>query len=71
MILSLLVFVVSLYCLFRANKPNKINGENSHSSLADVAPLVGYCPTNRRVAGSMPGQGTCLGCRFGPQLGRI
>ena len=26
---------------------------------------------NTKVAGSIPGQGTCLGCRFGPRSGRI
>ena len=25
--------------------------------------------TSRKVAGSIPGEGTCLGCRPGPQLG--
>ena len=27
------------------------------------------CPTNRKVAGSIPSQGTCQGCRPGPHLG--
>ena len=26
-------------------------------------------PVNRKFAGSIPGQGTCLGCGFVPQLG--
>ena len=25
------------------------------------------CPVNQKVAGAIPGQGTCLGCGFGPQ----
>ena len=25
-----------------------------------------HCPVNQKFAGLMPGQGTCLGCGFGP-----
>ena len=32
---------------------------------------AGHHPANRKIAGSVPGQGTCLGCRFGPQLGSL
>ena len=28
-----------------------------------------HCPTNQKVTGSMPCQGTCLGYRFSPRLG--
>ena len=31
--------------------------------------LLWLRPANRKVAGLVPGQGTCLGCRLGPQLG--
>ena len=27
---------------------------------------VGHCPAKQKAAGLVPGQGTCLGCRFGP-----
>ena len=40
-------------------------------ALAGVAQLVGYHPTNQKVTGSIPGQGKCLGCGFGPQSGRV
>ena len=30
---------------------------------------IGHGPANQRVAGSIPGQGTCLCCRPDPQLG--
>ena len=39
-------------------------------ALADVAQWIEYEPENQRVAGSIPSQGTCLGCRPGPSVGR-
>ena len=38
-------------------------------SLAGVAQWIGRGPVNQRVAGSIPSQGTCLGCGPGPQKG--
>ena len=38
-------------------------------ALAGVAQWIEGRPENRKVAGLIPGQGTCLGCRPGPQLG--
>ena len=38
-------------------------------ALASVAQWIEYRPVNRKVASSIPGQGACLGCRSGPQLG--
>ena len=38
-------------------------------ALTGVAQWVECCPTNPKVAGLIPGQGTRLGCGFGPQLG--
>ena len=40
-------------------------------ALAGVAQLVGYHPAKRKVASSIPSQGTCLGCKFGPWLGHV
>ena len=37
-------------------------------SLASVAQWIEHQPANQKVAGSIPSQGTCLGCRPGPQL---
>ena len=37
--------------------------------LAGVAQWIERWPENQRVAGSIPSQGTCLGCRPGPQWG--
>ena len=37
------------------------------SALASVALLVGASSCNQNVAGSILGQGTCLGCRFDPR----
>ena len=34
-----------------------------------MAQWVGHHPTKRKVAGSIPSEGTCLGCRPGPHLG--
>ena len=36
---------------------------------AGVAQWIEHRPVNQRVAGSIPSQGTCLGCGPGPQLG--
>ena len=44
-------------------------GKLSSSALAGVAQWIEGRPENRKVAGLIPGQGTCMGCRPGPQLG--
>ena len=36
-------------------------------ALAGVAQWIEHWPTNLRVAGLIPSQGTCLGCGPGPQ----
>ena len=38
-------------------------------TLAGVAQQIGRQPANQRVAGSIPGQGTCLGCGPSSQVG--
>ena len=43
--------------------------KNIFPVLAGVAPWSERWPENQRVAGSIPGQGTCLDCGQGPQLG--
>ena len=40
----------------------------SSCALSSVAQLVGRLPTKAKVAGLIPGQGTCLVCGFSPQL---
>ena len=39
------------------------------AALAGVAQWIEHQPENQRVAGFIHGEGTCLGCRPGPQLG--
>ena len=39
------------------------------NALATVDQLVGHYHANQKVVGSIPGQGTSLGCRFSTQLG--
>ena len=39
----------------------------SYMALAGVAQWIEHQPADQRVAGSIPSQGTCLGCRPGPQ----
>ena len=39
--------------------------KNGMFDLTDVAQLVGHQPTKQMVTSSMPGQGTCIDCRFG------
>ena len=41
--------------------------EMRYSALAGVAQWIECWPVNQRVSGSIPSQGTCLGCRPGPQ----
>ena len=38
-------------------------------TLAGVAQWIECWPTKQTVTGSIPSQGTCLGCGPGPQLG--
>ena len=38
-------------------------------ALAGVAQWIEHLSVNQRVAGSIPSQVTCLGCRPGPWLG--
>ena len=44
--------------------------EGRHT-LTGVAQLAGHCPTKGNVVGSIPGQGTCLGCGPGGWLGPV
>ena len=37
-------------------------------ALAGVALWIEHRPVNQKVIGWIPSQGTCLGCRPGPQL---
>lgn len=39
----------------------------SISALAGATQRAERWPENQRVSGSVPGRGTCLGCRPGPQ----
>ena len=43
--------------------------KNLGLALAGVAQWIERQPVNQRVTGSIPSQGTCLGCRPGPQWG--
>ena len=43
--------------------------ENANHTLTGVTQLVGHHPAKRKVPSSIPSQGTCLGCRFGPGQG--
>ena len=38
-------------------------------TLAGEAQRIEHRPVNQKVTGSIPSQGTCLGCGPGPQLG--
>ena len=43
--------------------------KTQHYALAGVAQWIEHWPVNEMVAGSIPSQGTCLGCGPGPQWG--
>ena len=40
-------------------------------ALTGMVEMVGHRSAKQKVAGSIPGQGPCLGCGFGPRLGHI
>ena len=40
-----------------------IQQENTDLALASMAQLAGHCPPKQKVAGSIPSQSRCLGCR--------
>ena len=40
--------------------------KSENFALAGVAQWIGCRPANKKVAGSIPSQGTCLGCGPGP-----
>ena len=56
--------VKKIHSFCNYNKKNKIR-----SALARVAQWMECWPANQKVAGSIPSQGTCLGCGPDPQLG--
>ena len=39
------------------------------AALTGMAQWIEHQPVNWKVTGSIPSQGTCLGCRPGPQMG--
>ena len=41
------------------------------AALTGVAQWIEHQPTNQEVTGSIPSQGTCLGCGPGPQQGAL
>ena len=46
-----------------------VKAKENPGKLTSVAQWVGHHFTKRKVDGSIPVQGTCLGCRFGPGQG--
>ena len=48
-----------------------VNNKTFSEVLTGVAQLVGCCSAKQKVAGSIPSQGTCLGCGFRPSSGHI
>ena len=49
------------------HKPQQLLRDES--ALAGVAQWIECWPVNPKIAGSIPSQGTCLGCGPGPQQG--
>ena len=44
-----------------------VDVKNIKEALTGVAQWIEYRPLKQTVMGSIPSQGTCLGCRPGPQ----
>ena len=53
--------------LLAFNKKLEDLPKDKKTAMAGVAQWIECWPTNQRVAGSVPSQGTCLGCGRGPQ----
>ena len=43
----------------------------SQDALTGVAQLAMHCPSKQKASSSIPGQGTCVDCRIGPQAGCV
>ena len=56
------LFISSLGCSF-------VSFKISFVALAGIAQWIERRPANQKVSGSIPSQGTCLGCRPGPWWG--
>ena len=56
-------------CWYEGDRQENILVRIAFSHLAGVAPETECRSVNQRIAGSIPSQGTCLGCRPGPHLG--
>ena len=62
--------IISIDNAIPSNNDITSNDEDNNSvALAGVAQWIEHGTANQRVAGSIPSQGTCLGCRPGPQQG--
>ena len=46
-----------------------VRNNNQRAVSAGVAQWIEHWPANKRVASSIPGQGTCPGCGPGPPRG--
>ena len=53
--------------VFSLSQPG--NAKSNIPDLAGVAQWIEHRPANQRITSSIPSQGTCLGCRPGPQRG--
>ena len=53
----------------RKEKKRKEKKRKEKKALAGVAQWIEGWPANQRTAGSIPSQGTCLGCGPGPPMG--
>ena len=62
---------VHAICNLRFKKVGVLNFDSCHQTsclaLTGVAQWIECRPSNQRVTGSIPTQGTCLGCGPGPQ----
>ena len=64
-------FIISFssWSVWRSQSSN-ISFKKHFLALAGVSQWIERRPVNQKVSGSVPSQGTCLGCGPGPQLGR-
>ena len=62
-------FEIIFYIVTAQKSKYAAHSINIYWVLTDVAELVGHHSAWRNAAGSIPGQGTCLGCKFSSDPG--
>ena len=66
---KIIIFIVVLFTVAKIWKQPKCPSIDEWMALDGAAQWIEHQPVNQRVASSISNQGTCAGCRPGPQEG--